>query len=139
MSAPGPAAQRLLECMKSRADPQGVVSLAPRLSAQLTGIAEGTVRVMAQYLIRCQAIERLQRGIYRITGTAYVHVARPRDGKGSPGGGHPPPSVVPCSYATARECGIEPMTVLRPWVTPDGISFRAITLARVPCLERELP
>lgn len=42
-------------------------------------------------------------------------------------------------YPTARACGIEPVTILRTYVTESSVRQFAVTLARVPSLEKPLP
>jgi hypothetical protein len=148
--ASGLSIGRLLGVFEAQANRDGVFIIDRAGVATRFGVSDSTVADRLAQLIRRGAVTRLGIGRYRLTGQS---AALPGDWTGSAGqtvhrGGRPGFMVdgivrpdIPCSYTTAKACGIDPVVV---WlhdrtINRGGTGDIAITLARVPCLERPLP
>lgn len=149
------AADRLLALFAKRADADGVFTVDTAGTAEVMGCTGSNVRALTSRLFQAGAIARVDIGRYRITGKPYV-AAKPqpkfhpivREARTSEDVPTAPSwrGGVECSYRTARALGIDPALRFVPDrnATPGTArsstpSLIAITLARVPSLERPLP
>lgn len=147
------AALRLLAAYTSRADGEGCFTLDAPMMAERFAITVRSVKSLAARLADGGAIERCGvRGHYRITGKPYQSSStaqfvrdpippRDRPAEDAYREQQAVPAVdEPCSYRGARAAGIEPtIHMLRYRSLGPLIADIAISLARVPSLERPLP
>lgn len=119
MKKPAVPRSVLLAAIRALADENGEVGIfGPRLVREL-GISISTVHANSSALVASGDLIRLSVGHYRLPDAVVK----------SP--------VVRDEYPTAHALGIEPITHLRAHLTGEGnVVVRAVTLARVPWLER---
>lgn len=140
------AALRMLAALVPTADVDGEFTVDRKALAERFGVKPSAISATLQRLINAGCVMRtVKRARYLLTGSPYAmstgcFVAK-RIGRPSQPAAEPPHET-PCTYRTARECGIEPTTYMTPnrgaVCSSSATHHVAITLARVPSLERAL-
>lgn len=141
--------QRVLAAFRGRVGKDGTFDIESRAVGIEIGKSGGYVRNVALRFEDTGVLERVCLGRYRLTGKPYGRTtthrvdrvcARPAE----PAAPLPPPlrSATPCSYALSRSLGIEPsIRTVFDHSPPPGVHMQrvAVSVARVPFLERPLP
>lgn len=138
-------AARLFAYLGTIADPDaGSFALAERSARQRLGLNTGQLYTRLNRLMAAGCLRRTGKARYRLTGVPFVAYAAPPAAPvvAVQRGVRATVFDVSCSYPTCREMGIEPVVRMlhnRTLGGEVGVADIAISLARIPSLERPLP